>query len=221
MPGNAHTRVPRARKRRGSAARRDDGRDLRTAILDSTEALLAEHPLEELTVHEIIDAAGVSRASFYIYFESKNAAVATLAETVIQEIYDLWQPFMAGTEQPSAALLTEHWLETLALWRQHRAVLVAAAQAWRANPQSFYQWGALWQSYIRDTRAYIERVRADWNAPSDLDAGTLATMLIWLNESTLYMAFTDPSVEIAGDKQLARTMSAIWMRAIFGTQPFA
>jgi AcrR family transcriptional regulator len=219
MAANAQTGVPRAR--RGSPrAGRDDGRDLRAEILHATERLLADQRLDQLTVLDVIRAAGVSRATFYIYFESKNAAVADLAQAVLDKIYDLWAPFMAGTEQPSQALLKDHWINTLALWREHRAVLVAAAQAWRADPQSFYQWGAQWNRYIADTNAYVERARANWGAPTDVDAETLARMLIWLNESTLYMAFTDPSLERVGDERLAETMSAMWMRSIFGTQPF-
>src|ERR1700724_1821368 len=131
MAVKAQAPPPRARRGR-LATRRDDSRDLREAMLSATEALLADRSLDELTVLDVIQAAGVSRATFYIYFESKNAVVAALAESVIDKIYALWGPFMAGTEQPSEAMLTDHWMETLALWREHRDVLVAAAQAWRA-----------------------------------------------------------------------------------------
>jgi AcrR family transcriptional regulator len=223
MPRNARTGVARERRVRSRApgVRREEVRDVRGAILGATDRLLAERPLDEITVLDVIQAAGVSRASFYIYFESKNAAVATLAEEVTARIYDdLWEPFITGEEPPSEELLRQHWLETLTLWRQHQAVLVAAAQAWRADPDAFDQWGAVWRRYLEDTRAYIRRARAAGDAPSDLDADTLAAALIWLNENALYMAFTQSLPELADDERLARTMAGIWMRAIYGTMPF-
>jgi AcrR family transcriptional regulator len=192
---------------------------VRQAILCATEQLLGDRRLDELTVLDVIEAASVSRATFYIYFESKKAAVAALAEAVIDEIYALWGPFMAGAERPSQALLTEHWSETLQLWRKHRAVLVAVAEAWRADPTSFNQWDAVWKRYAEVIREYIERARADWGAPTHLDSGSLATLLIWMNENALYRAFTE-SPGMVDDGRLAQTMSAIWMRSIFGSQPY-
>src|SRR5580700_10981909 len=98
---------PRRERSRVAPTRRDESRDGRSAILEATEQLLAEKPLDEITVFDVIAAAGVSRATFYLYFESKNAAVATLAEEVIERIYaELWVPFITGAEPPSEALLT-------------------------------------------------------------------------------------------------------------------
>jgi AcrR family transcriptional regulator len=200
--------------------RRDEARDVRAAILAATERLLEQRRLDEITVLDVIEAAGVSRATFYIYFESKNAAIAALAEDVTETIYrDLWGPFITGEEPPSEALLTEHLQQTLAIWREHQAVLVAAAEAWRADPAVFYQWGALWKRYVQDMRAYIERARAGGTAPSELDAEALASLLIWLNENALYLAFTQTAPEL-DDERLAPTLAGIWMRAIYGGTPF-
>jgi AcrR family transcriptional regulator len=220
-PARAPSR-PRRDRVRAAPARREDARDVRTAILEATERLLGERQLDEITVFDVIAAAGVSRATFYLYFESKNAAVATLAEEVTARIYaDLWQPFITGVEAPSEALLTRHFVETMALWREHRAVLMAAAGAWRADPDAFYQWGAMWTRYVEDATAYIERAREAGLAPAGLDAGALAATLIWLDESAFYLAFTGGSPELRDDALLAATLAGVWMRAIYGPAPFA
>lgn len=219
-------RIGTARQRRVSSSaaanRREELKDVRAAILTSTEQLLAERRLEEISVLDVIEAAGVSRASFYIYFESKNAAVAALANEVTERIYkELWQPFVSGVEPPSQALLTEHWLETLGRWRENRAVMVAAAEAWRADPVAFYQWGAVWRRYIEDIRAYIDRARARGDAPRELDAQALAAALVWFNETALYMAFAHTTAsEWKDDEQLAKTIAGVWMRAIYCATPF-
>jgi AcrR family transcriptional regulator len=194
---------------------------VRAAILQATEALLEEQPLDAITVFDVIEAAGVSRATFYLYFESKNAAVATLAEEVTTRIYaDLWQPFITGAEPPSEALLTEHMLATMLIWRGHRAVLMAAAGAWRADPDAFYQWGALWERYVDDTTAYIERARDQGLAPPGLDAGALAAMLVWLDETAFYLLLTGGSPHLTDDRVVASTLAGVWMRTIYGDAPF-
>jgi AcrR family transcriptional regulator len=163
----------------------------------------------------------VSRATFYIYFESKASAVASLAEAVTEKIYaDLWGPFMTGEEPPSHALLTQHWIASLALWREHQAVLVPAAEAWRADPTSFDQWGAVWRRFVDDTRALIERARAAGQAPAELDAESLAGVLVWMNENALYLAFSQSATGLAADELLAETIAGVWMRAIYGPTPF-
>jgi AcrR family transcriptional regulator len=57
--------------------------DAEKAIFEATERLLAEQPLHELSVAQIITAAGLSRATFYHYFSSKfenQHAVPALAQ---------------------------------------------------------------------------------------------------------------------------------------------
>src|SRR6266498_1558606 len=91
---------PPAKRRRvpaASVARRENEADVYRSILSATERLLADRRLSELTVVDVIEEAGVSRAAFYMYFESKHAAVAALADVVIEEIAErLWRPWMEG-----------------------------------------------------------------------------------------------------------------------------
>lgn len=208
---------PRRRPRRGSRAASGDARDLRAQILVATERLLSERRLEEITVLDISEQAGVSRASFYIYFESKYAPLAALATKVTDEIYEgSWAPFFAGRESPTLEHYTEHWLQTLAVWDTHQAVLVSAAAAWRADPGAIDGWRALWARYVEDNRRFIERARERGDAPEGLDARALAASLTWMSENALYLAFTGAAPELGDRRLLAVTQSAIWFRSIFG-----
>src|SRR6202022_4529566 len=67
--------------------------DTREAVLDAAERLLGKTRLDELTVVDVIEEAGISRASFYVHFECKHAAVAALAENVMEDIPDLCNPW--------------------------------------------------------------------------------------------------------------------------------
>ncbi len=50
------------------------------AIVSAAGRILPARPLEELTTHDVADAAGVSVGSVYQYFPSKEAIVGTLIE---------------------------------------------------------------------------------------------------------------------------------------------
>ena len=52
--------------------------DTRGQIFEATESLLADVPLHDLSVAQIIERAGVSRATFYFYCSSKFAVVEGL-----------------------------------------------------------------------------------------------------------------------------------------------
>jgi AcrR family transcriptional regulator len=210
-------RVSKTRVRAAGAAKAEDNRDLRAMIMAATEQLLSEKRLEEITVLDVIERAGVSRASFYIYFESKYAPLAALAEDVADKLYNVyWAEYLGGDESPTLEVYTEHWRQTLDVWCEHRAVLVAAAAAWRADPTAIEGWHALWSRYVEDNEAFIERARARGEAPPGLDARTLAASLCWMSENALYLAFADAAPEFHDHGRLAEVQALIWHRAIFG-----
>lgn len=66
-------------------------------VFAATEELLATVPLQDLTVAQIIAAAGVSRANFYHYFANKYDVVVALLGRVLAESYSAAGPW---TESP-------------------------------------------------------------------------------------------------------------------------
>ncbi len=184
------------------------------AILAAAERLFETLSLEELTVGELAREAGVSRASFYFYFESKQAVLAALVEAVLAEVTEAANPWLERSEQEPEAALRTALSGTVATWRRHGAVLRAAVESSRAAPEI----GALWRQYLSGfvdaAAAQIQRDRDAGLAPEDgLDAQALAAALIWMNERTFYMmtAHGDP----AGDAQMIETLTAVWLRAVY------
>src|ERR1700751_4629142 len=88
--------IDRLSQTRRSDRPRAHGGDSETerAIFAATEELLAVVPLQDLSVAQIIERAGVPRATFYFYFSSKYAVVTGLLASVMDEIYDVRQPFV-------------------------------------------------------------------------------------------------------------------------------
>ena len=213
-------RMPAMRYRTFERRADQTGPDVRQAVMRATERLLEDHSLDELRVTDVIREAEVSRATFYLYFESKYAVVAALVEAVVEEVFeDVWRPWLAGAEPDDPEILVDHMRRTIGLWRDHRAVIVATAQGWRTHTPVFGAWGDIMRRYINDVRIYIERARASGSAPPGLDAEMLAAVLVWGNESAFYLSFTDAAPEFEDQERLATTVAGLWWRAIYAEEP--
>ena len=66
-------------RRRGARTKGDERED---QILSAMRSLLADHPIDDVTIDDISSAAGISRTSFYFYFPSKQAVLTTLMERI-------------------------------------------------------------------------------------------------------------------------------------------
>ncbi|WP_163573184.1 TetR/AcrR family transcriptional regulator [Fodinicola feengrottensis] len=64
--------------------RRED-RELRRNILDATTRLLGRCKFADLTVADILAEAGISRGSFYFYFQGKHEVLAELVRQAIDQ----------------------------------------------------------------------------------------------------------------------------------------
>ncbi len=113
------------------------------AVFDATERLLANISLHELSVAQIIAAAGISRATFYFYFSSKFAVLGGLLARVGDEIFEVVQPFVQRHDsvQPQQALVAS-LAATAELWQRHRPALRAIATNTGTPPTSCARCGS-------------------------------------------------------------------------------
>src|SRR5438876_5694031 len=116
--------------RQGDRPRHHQGTsEAESAIFGATERLLAEVPLHDISVADIIAEAQISRGTFYFYFSSKFAVVTGLLSRVMDEIYDTVRPFVERqtSESPEApqVALRRSLEATVEVWAAHRATLRA------------------------------------------------------------------------------------------------
>jgi len=180
--------------------------DTRTAILDATERLLAETPLHELTVAEIMEAAEVSRGTFYSYFSSKFEAAAALLERTMSEAFDVMRAAIDGVDgPPTLEELRNYLVGSTRLWQEHRAVLRASHENWHAVPELREQWLA---AVERFTDA-LARVLSSNGDPSPQLRRRVASAL-WATERLEYIADSGVDRDVRGGDELIDTLMEYW-----------
>jgi len=84
-----------------AAARREQ---TRAKILEAATAVIAERGYASTSVADLIDAAGIARGTFYLYFESRDAVFIDILDRFIEAVGDAMAPVPADHPQPIAAM---------------------------------------------------------------------------------------------------------------------
>jgi TetR/AcrR family transcriptional regulator, ethionamide resistance regulator len=179
------------------------------AILATCERLLGEKPLAEIGVDELAAGAGISRPSFYFYFESKNAVLGALVQRLADSLYAEAASWLARTDEDPEVTISRSIDAAADQWREHGPVLRAAVEAWGTIPELQAFWEDIIQRFVDQSAARIAEERV-----SEAEAERLAKALIWMNERCFYMSSLGAGPSLT-DEELVPTLTAIWHRAIF------
>lgn len=210
------TAVSQSRGSRGRRASRPSGEDREQAILSTLETLLEGRSLTDISVDDLARGAGISRPTFYFYFESKDAVLRALVEQVIDEADRNADAAMGGMDpsvDPAGV-----WKAINALFStfgSHRAVTLAGAAARPNNADVRALWSRFMQKWIDHTTASIQSERARGEAPETIPAHDLATSLNLMNERTMLAAFASEQPSVTAT-QLVDTLAHIWVTSIYG-----
>jgi AcrR family transcriptional regulator len=207
-----------------TATRRSDrprvhggGTETELAIFNATEALLAEGSLQQLSVAQIIERAGVSRATFYFYFSSKYAVVTGLLARVMDEIYGVMQPFVQRKGDAVAEGPLRESLQAAAeVWSAHRASLRAVMEHWHAVPELQTLWLDVVNRFASGLAVGIERERAAGLAADGIDSRALGAALIWATERCFHVAGLGADADLPSEQEIVEPLLAIWLGTIYG-----
>jgi AcrR family transcriptional regulator len=201
-----------------SASRRGPSKgDLKErAILATCERLLGERALREIAVDELAAGAGISRPSFYFYFESKDAVLRALVERLADEMYAEAESWLERKDDSPEVTVSRSIGAAAQQWREHGPVLRAAVQTWGSVPELQAFWEDVVRRFVEQSAARIADEREDGAAPPGPDPEALAKALIWMNERCFYTNSlgADPSLS---DDELVPTLTAIWLRSIYAS----
>jgi AcrR family transcriptional regulator len=192
-----------------------------TAILAATEQLLRERPLNELSVSDIIEAAGVSRTSFYAYFGSKTSVIAEALSRVMDQVMVAVDPFLsapaADVERPIRASL-ERWVEVCSV---HGALLRAVSEEWPHDEQLRGLWFAMLERVSARTARVIRAARRHGQAPAGADPDALAACLMWGYERVLHVSLVGEGQGLGSPDAIVEPLTQMMLGGLYGQPPAA
>lgn len=200
---------------RGRRAPRPSGDDRERTILQVFEQLLAERPLHAVSVDDIARGAGISRPTFYFYFASKEAVLLTLFERMLAQARTDRDALAAALPEDDPRRWFSGIAASYAIFRDHRAVTLAGADARASSPEMRALWSRVMQEWVEEAAEAIEAERARGAAPQGVPARALATSLLLMNERVLHATFAGHEPAVAEDEVLD-VLLAVWTGAVYG-----
>jgi AcrR family transcriptional regulator len=204
--------------RAGSERPRKRGRRPKTyeAVLRATSELLETVPLAELSVAQILRAAGVGRTSFYEHFASKDDVVVKLVRSVSADVADGIEPMFDRGERP----IEEAFRDGLTAWMRiatdHGPLLMAAIEEWPAVPELRRAWLELLGEVSRRLAALIDQDRAAGLAPPGARSDALAASLVWGAERAFHVAMSGHHDVLSSPDVIVEPLLQLYVGSIYG-----
>jgi AcrR family transcriptional regulator len=194
------------------------GDERERAILTAFERLLEERSLHDISIDDIARGAGISRPAFYFYFASKEAVLLSLFERMIAEAVEIRGDALERLQEDPAARVRQGLTAFYDVFRAHRAVTLAGADARATSPEVRALWSGVMEAWAAEVTEAIEAERARGAAPAGVPARDLAVSLLLMNERVLQTSFAAHAPAVDEDNVLD-VLSAIWLNAIYGSVP--
>jgi TetR/AcrR family transcriptional regulator, ethionamide resistance regulator len=172
-----------------------------------------------LTVDAVIKEAGVSRATFYFYFQNKKHLLTHLAASVMDELYDV-----AGLHYPEQDEFNRIVLANIAyldVWRRETVVLGEFFALSLVDPEIAESYRSYRDKFELRIMGRIERLLSLGRIP-DANPRVLASTLSSMVEFSAFRHFVaDDAIGHSNVTfgELVLRLSEAWYRAVYGRTP--
>jgi AcrR family transcriptional regulator len=185
-------------------------------VYEATERLMSEIPFGELSVAQIIAAAGVSRATFYYYFSSKFSVLTGLLDRAMDDVFGKIQPFVSRPEdQLPGQAIRRSISQVTRVWRDHRLVLQATSQHWHAVPELRALWLRIAERFITIGTEVIDRERASGVLSPAVSSRQAAALLFWSTERSLHIAGLGLEPSFDDETSLEDALVSMWLGTLY------
>lgn len=94
-------------KKEKSTRRKEQGEATKKKIFETAQRLFVEYGVDNVSVDNIVEAAGVARGTFYVHFESKDALISSLIIDNVDKVDMDYETFLKTlpSDAPSADIL--------------------------------------------------------------------------------------------------------------------
>jgi AcrR family transcriptional regulator len=204
--------------RKPQAKRQERREEIERHLLDATERLMADGAsFTELSVDRLATEAGISRASFYIYFEDKGHLLRRLAGQVFADLADAGDRWWSVAERRDPADARAAIGGIVASYRQHQPLLVALNEMAGYDPQVGTAYREILTAISARFAAVIEHGQHAGSIRPELSAATAANALTWMVERATQQNL--PGSPTSFDAELAETLTQIAWAALYLEAP--
>ncbi|OBF16364.1 TetR/AcrR family transcriptional regulator [Mycobacterium sp. ACS4331] len=195
------------------------GRATQAAIDDAARAVIARKGILAATVADIAAEAGRSPASFYNYYDSKEAMVRAWAVRFRDEAGDRAQTVirhgLSDRERVREATAA-HWHT----YRHRLAEMVSVSQLAMINADFAEHWAQMCEIPLRFITEMVKRAQRLGHCPDD-DPHLMASAIVSMLNQFCYVQLAGRNGRAASDvddEACIRTLSNIFYRAIFSKE---
>lgn len=195
-----------------------DGREpsTRDKLLLAAKTVFTERGWALSTVDEIVKLAGVSRGSFYVYFDNKRDVFERLWLGVLDDLYE-----RAAARRPGDTIFAR--LESgnrafLEVWERETGLMRTVMEA-LDDPGIRAMLNAMRLRFIERTTQALARHR-EQGITHDIDPALAGAALAGMVDTMAYRYFVfgePPGVELDVPR-LSYALTSLWYRAIYGEQ---
>ena len=204
--------------RKPQAKRQERREQIERQLLDATERLMAGGAsFTELSVDRLATEAGISRASFYIYFEDKGDLLRRLAGQVFAFLADAGERWWGVAERRDPADAATAISGIVAGYRRHQPLLVALSEMAGYDPQVGAAYHEILTAISARFAAVIEAGQEAGSIRAGLSAATTASALTWMVERACQQNL--PGRPQSYDAELADTLTQIVWGALYLEAP--
>ncbi|MGA5535715.1 TetR/AcrR family transcriptional regulator [Mycolicibacterium nivoides] len=200
-------------------ANREERRErIERQLLDATDRLMADGTsFTELSVDKLATEAGISRASFYIYFEDKGHLLRRLATQVFGDLTQAAERWWNVSGRRDPADVHAAMSGIIASYRTHQPVLIALNEMSGYDPLVGQTYRELLAGIGDQLTKVIEDGQSDGSIRPQLPAAATASTLTWMVERTCHQNL--PSQPPSYDAELANTITQIVWGALYLESP--
>lgn len=210
--------MSRAPVRKPRTDRKAIAEDTESVILRAAEEVFSSKGFFGATVAEMVDRAGVSRGTFYLYFKNREDVFSALLSRVVGEMFILSASRQTGTLQERVESANRAYLET---FRRHREFMRSVIQVATFDADVAKALNELRGKFIERIRAHLDRCIARGTC-YDIDPAVSSFLLVIMVEFTAYSWLSfgwEPNKDGFDFDKVVRQVSALWSRAVYKPEP--
>lgn len=203
---------------RGRRAKRPSGDEREQAIRETLESLLETTAFHEISIDDLAKGAGISRPTFYFYYESKEAVLLALMDEIVRQADAASDVAQAMLDQDPQKFLRDSLSAYVTILGAHRGVMVAGNQAGATSEEVRALWSVVRERWVKMGADAIDAERARIGLEGKLSGRELSTALLNMNEGVMYSMFSGEQPAIDEDRVID-VLTQVWVNAVYEGEP--